>query len=66
MFYQNFSGGEKKRLLQQDIENDPIKKDQKANLSCLYCAPALAAPHGVKNVDLSNEQSLGNRSCESN
>lgn len=55
MFYQNFSGGEKKRLLQQDIENDPIKKDQKANLSCLYCAPALVAAHGVKNVDLSNE-----------
>ena len=55
MFYQNFSGGEKKRLLQQDIENDPIKKDQKANLSCLYRAPALVAAHGVKNVDLSNE-----------
>ena len=44
--------------LRQDIENDPIIKDQMANLGCLlmctfgdYFAPILVAVHTVKNLD---------------
>ena len=44
--------------LQQDIENDPITKDQIANLGCLlvctfdnFLAPVLVAAHKVNNLD---------------
>ena len=48
--------------LQQDIENDPIIKDQIANLGCLlvftfgnFLVPVLVAVHKVNNLDLGNE-----------
>ena len=50
------------KKLQQDIENDPIIKDQMANLGCLlvytlvnFLAPVLVAVHTVNNLDLANE-----------
>ena len=46
----------------QDIENDPIIKDQMVNLGCLfvctfgiYLAPILIAAHTAKNLDLIDE-----------
>ena len=48
--------------LQQDIENDPIIKDQMASLGCLLVctfgnllAPALVAAHMVNNLVLGHE-----------
>ena len=50
------------KKLQQDIENDPIIKDQMANLGCLlvftfgnFLVPVLVAVHKVNNLDLGNE-----------
>ena len=50
------------KKLRQDIENDPIIKDQVANLGCLfvcifggYLAPILIAVHTVSNVDFSGK-----------
>ena len=50
------------KKLQQDIENDPIIKDQMANLGCLlvctfgnFLAPVLVVPHSVNNLDLGNK-----------
>ena len=50
------------KKLQQDIENDPIIKDQMANLGCLlvgvlsdYLAPVLVAAHTVNNLDFGNK-----------
>ena len=50
------------KKLQQDIENDPIIKDQMANLGCLfvcmfgdYLAPVLIALHTASNVDFGGE-----------
>ena len=50
------------KKLQQDIENDPIIKDQMANLGCLfvctfgdYLAPVLIAAHTAKIVDFGGE-----------
>ena len=50
------------KKLQQDIENDPIIKDQMANLDCLlvctfgyFLAPVLVAAHRVNNLDLGDE-----------
>ena len=50
------------KKLRQDIENDPIIKDQIANLGCLfvctfgdYLAPVLIAAHTANNVDLGGE-----------
>ena len=50
------------KKLQQDIENDPIIKDQMANLGCLlvctfgnFLAPVLVAVHTVNNLDLDDE-----------
>ena len=50
------------KKLQQDIENDPIIKDQMTNLGCLlvytlvnFLAPVLVAVHTVNNLDLGNE-----------
>ena len=60
------------KKLQQDIENDPIIKDQMANLGCLlvfsfgnFLAPVLVAAHTVNNLDLSHEQGLENEGYES-
>ena len=53
------------KKLQQDIETDPIIKDQMENLDCLlvctfgnFLAPILVAAHTVNNSDLSDEQGL--------
>ena len=50
------------KKLKQDIENDPIIKDQMANLVCLlvctlgnFLAPVLVFVHTVNNLDLGNE-----------
>ena len=50
------------KKLQQDIENDPIIKDQMANLGCLlvctfgnFLAPILIALHTASNVDFDDE-----------
>ena len=50
------------KKLQQDIEDDPIIKDQMANLGCLlvctfgnFIASFLVAAHTVNNLDLSHE-----------
>ena len=50
------------KKLQQDIENDPIIKDQMASLGCLlmctfgnFLAPVLVAAHTVNNLDLNHE-----------
>ena len=50
------------KKLQQDIENDPIIKDQMADLGCLlvcvlcdYLAPILVAVHTVNNLDFGNK-----------
>ena len=58
------------KKLQQDIENDPIIKDQRANLGGLFVrtfgnflAPVLVAAHTVNNLDLGNE--LENEGYES-
>ena len=58
------------KKLQQDIENDPIIKDQMANLGCLlvctfgnFLAPVLVAAHTVNNLDLGDE--LENEGYES-
>ena len=54
----------------QDIENDPIIKDQMAYLGCLlvctfgnFLASVLVAAHTVSNLDLGNE--LENEGYES-
>ena len=59
------------RKLRQDIENDPIIKDQMANLGCLfvctfgdYLAPVLIAAHTANNLDFGDE--LENEGYESN
>ena len=50
------------KKLQQDIEDDPIIKDQMANLGCLlvctlgnFLAPVLIAAHTANNVDFGDE-----------
>ena len=50
------------KKVQQDIENDPIIKDQMANLGCLlvctfgnFLAPILVAAHMVNNLDFGDE-----------
>ena len=60
------------KKLQQDIENDPIIKDQMANLGCLlvctfgnFLAHFLVAAHAVNNLDLGDEQGLENEGYES-
>ena len=61
------------KKIQQDIENDPIIKDQMANLGCLlvctsgnFLAPILVAGHTVNNLDTGNEQGLDDEGYESN
>ena len=55
------------KKLRQDIENDPIIKNQMANLGCiLYCmfgdflAPVLVAAHTVNNLELGDRQGSEN------
>ena len=50
------------KKLQQDTENDPIIKDQMANLGCLlvctfgnFLAPVLIDGHTANNVDFGDE-----------
>ena len=50
------------KKLRQNIENDPIIKDQMANLGCLfvctfgnYLAPVLITAHTANNLDLDDE-----------
>ena len=57
--------------LQQDIENDPIIKDQMASLGCLLVctfgsllAPALVLAHTINNSDLSNKQAMKMRAMK--
>ena len=59
------------KKLRQDIENDPIIKDQMANLGCLfvctfgnYLVPVLTAVHTANNVDFGSEPE--DKGCESN
>ena len=59
------------KKLWQDIENDPIIKDQMANLGCLlvctfddYLVPILVVVHTVNNLGPGNE--LENEGYESN
>ena len=58
--------------LEQDIEDDPIIKDQMANLGCLLLctfgrllAPVLVLGHAINNLDPGNEQGHENEGCES-
>ena len=60
------------KKLQQDIENDPIIKDQMANLGCLlvctfgnFLATVLVAAHTVNNLYLDDKQGLENEGCGS-
>ena len=60
------------KKLQQDIENDPIIKDQMANLGCLlvctfgnFLAPVLVAAHTVNNLDLDDKPENKDDSYES-
>ena len=55
-----------------NIENDPIIKDQMANLGCLfvctfgnYLAPVLIAAHTANNVDFGDKQGYENEDYES-
>ena len=50
------------KKLRQDIENDPVIKDQMAGLGCLfvctfgnYLAPVLIAAHTANNLDFGDE-----------
>ena len=59
------------KKLQQDIENDPIIKDQMANLGCIlvstfgnFIASVLVAAHTVNNLDLGDEQGYENKIYE--
>ena len=38
--------------LQQDIENDPITKDEMVSRGCFFFGPVLVAVHIGKNLDL--------------
>ena len=60
------------KKLRQDIENDPIIKDQMADLGCLfvcpfgnYLAPVLIVAHTANNLDFGNEQDHEKESYES-
>ena len=60
------------KKLQQDIKNDPIIKDQMANLSCLlvctfdnFLEPVLVAAQTVNKLDHGHEQNLENEGYES-
>ena len=59
------------KKLKQDIEDDPIIKDQMASLGCLlvftfgnFLAPALIAARTVNNLDFGNESENEGYECE--
>ena len=59
------------KKLQQDIENDPIIKDQMASLVCLLVctfgnllAPLLIAAHAANNLDFGDESENKNKGYE--
>ena len=59
------------KRLHQDIENDPIIKDQMAGLGCLfvctfgnYLTPILIAAHTANNVDFDDKQDHGDEGYE--
>ena len=59
------------KKLRQNIENDPIIKDQMANLGCLfvctfgnYLAPVLITAHTANNLDLDDEPENNDDSYE--
>ena len=54
------------KKLKQDTEDDPIIKDQMANMSCLlvctfgnFLAPILIATHTANNLDFGDETGYG-------
>ena len=59
------------KKLRQDIENDPIIKDQMAGLGCLFVCtfgnypPVLIAAHTANNLDFGDEQDHENGGYES-
>ena len=60
------------KKLQQDVENDPIIKDQMVNLGCLLVctfgnllALILVAAHTLNNLDLDDEQGHDKEGYES-
>ena len=59
------------KKLRQDIENDPIIKDQMAGLGCLFVCtfgnypPVLIAVHTANNLDFGDEQDHENGGYES-
>ena len=60
------------KKLRQNIENDPIIRDQMDDLGCFlvctfgnFLTPALAAAHTVNNSDLDDEQGYENEGYES-
>ena len=60
------------KKLRKDIENDPVFKDQMANLGCLlvctfgnFLAPVLVAAHTVNNLDLDDKPENKDESYES-
>ena len=60
------------KKLQQDIENDPIIKDQMASLGCLLVCtfgnllpPLLIAAHTANNLDFGDESENKNEGYES-
>ena len=60
------------KKLRQEIEEDPIIKDEMTSLGCPFVhtfgnflATVLIAAHTVNNLDLSHEQSFGNEGYES-
>ena len=59
------------KKLQQDIENDPIIKDQMASLGCLlmctfdnFLPPILVAAHTVNNLHLGDELEREGYECD--
>ena len=55
----------------QDIEGDPLMKDQVVNLGCFsvytlgnYLAPVLIVAHTLNNLDRGNRQNHKNKGCE--
>ena len=60
------------KKLREDIENDPVFKDQMANLGCLlvctfgnFLAPVLVAAHTGNNLDLDDKPENKDKSYES-
>ena len=61
------------KKLQQDIENNPIIRDQTANLGCLsvctfcnFLVSVLVAAHTINNLDLRNDKRFEDEGYKSN